>query len=91
MLFTDRKRVVLVVALLLSHAVLALHVSTHMAVDQVNCEFCSGEANPSHAVTPAIAGAVPAGAQSLPIDSHTPSPASAIEPGYRQRAPPTPA
>lgn len=91
MLRSYRKSVVLILALLVSHAALTLHVSTHVPADQASCEYCSGEAKPSHAMTPAVAATAPPAAQPLPSDATASSPGAPVATGYRQRAPPTPA
>lgn len=41
---------VLLAILLISHAGLSVHVSTHASADQPACEMCAGHANPAHAI-----------------------------------------
>lgn len=40
----------LVLLLLLGHATLTLHVTTHIPVDPTSCEYCAGHGNPGHAI-----------------------------------------
>jgi len=47
--------IALLLLLLVSYAALTWHVTTHMPADRVNCEVCTGHANPAHAVPPAMA------------------------------------
>jgi hypothetical protein len=81
--------IAILLILLLSHAALTLHVSTHIPVDQNNCDYCAGHADPGHAIAPAIARIPLSNSQ----DSVVPVAAllSQAKPfhSYRQRAPPT--
>jgi hypothetical protein len=90
MIAINRKNsVAILLILLLSHAALTLHVSTHIPIDQSNCDYCAGHADPGHAITPTIAH-IPL---SVSQDSVVPVAAllSQARPfhAYRQRAPPT--
>ena len=40
----------LLAILLISHAGLSVHVSTHASADQPACEMCAGHTNPAHAI-----------------------------------------
>jgi len=84
-----RRQIALLLILLLSHAALTLHVSTHVPIDPTKCEYCAGHANPGHAI--AYAGsellpptAIEFSAVGLPDTVQFTTPVV-----YRQRAPPS--
>jgi hypothetical protein len=88
MLMKRQNCIAVLLVLLLSHAVLTMHVSTHASVDQAKCSFCGGHADPTHAVTnspaefatPVTASFVVSTAGWLLFTIHVPA--------FRQRGPP---
>lgn len=78
----------LLLALILSHAALTLHVSSHVAADQQNCQICTHHSNLAHAVPPAVATfLVPAG-YALETLAETTRLRADVVTSYHQRAPP---
>jgi len=88
MLMKRQSCIAVLLLLLLSHAALTMHVSTHASVDQTKCSFCGGHADPTHAVTyspaefaaPVTAAFVELTAKWLFFTAHVPA--------FRQRGPP---
>jgi hypothetical protein len=78
----------LLLVLLLSHAALTLHVSTHIPIDQNNCDYCAAHADPSHAITPSIAHLPLSAALELVAPAAAPLPQATTSFSYRQRARP---
>ena len=80
--------VFLLLALLVSHASLALHFNSHVAAEQQGCEICTHYSNFEHAVPPlGMFAVVPAAHAPSP---HAPPalPARAEAAHYHPRAPP---
>ena len=78
----------LLLLVLLSHAALTVHATTHIAVDPAKCEFCAGHANPAHALA-APQGDLPRLVAGCPEFEHTATvPHMARPVHYRERAPP---
>jgi len=78
----------LLLIVLVSHAALTIHVGTHVAVEQQNCQLCTQHTNIAHAVPPSVAYSLDIGhyapdASTRPALVHP----AEIRP-YRQRAPP---
>ncbi|MGH8194525.1 MAG: hypothetical protein ACREQ8_09020 [Woeseiaceae bacterium] len=78
----------LLLVLTLSHAALTLHVSSHVAADQQNCQICAQHSNLAHAIPPAAATPwLPAGDAPETFTETTSLRAHLVTP-YHQRAPP---
>lgn len=84
-----QRHIALLLVLLLGHAALTFHVSTHIPVDPSNCEFCAGNADPGHAIAFAISEVKLSTAVevSFASESFIVRPADFV--AYRERAPPT--
>lgn len=81
--------VVLLLMLLISHATLTFHVTTHNLADQTSCKSCAGYADPAHAVPPSTAESLRPMPGEIGVESAPPT-ARVAEPNfYRERAPPT--
>jgi hypothetical protein len=78
----------LLVLLLLSHAALTLHVTTHIPVDQTKCEYCAGHAKPAHALPAPQAELARSFAVAIEFVQAAPVPRIARQIKYRERAPP---
>jgi len=79
----------LVLLLLLGHAMLTLHVTTHIPVDQTSCEYCAGNGNPAHAIPTSASDLRP-----LPVFKFGAVDTARVARlaefiAYRERAPPT--
>jgi hypothetical protein len=83
--------VLLLLAVLASHASLTLHFNSHLAADQPNCELCTHYSHFEHAtpppaivsfgpavhiLEPLAPAAVPAAAESAPYHPRAPPPAA---------------
>ena len=80
--------VFLLLAILVSHASLALHFNSHVAAEQQGCEICTHYSNFGHAVPPLVATA-PVPAAHAPALVALAAPAAKAEASpYHQRAPP---
>jgi hypothetical protein len=78
----------LLLLLLTSHVAMTVHTTAHIPVDQINCEFCAGHANPAHAIAPSTPDfPQPVGFETGSDYSH-PVPQLAERISYRERAPP---
>lgn len=77
---------------LLSGIALSLHAATHFPTELANCELCTGQANPSHAIPPSHSQfhATPAAVEFRTVYSAR-LPANTDLFPYHQRAPPFPA
>jgi len=81
--------IALLLMLLISHAALTFHITTHNFVDQTSCKFCSGHADPGHAIPPSTGESLRPIPHRIGVDS-VPHIARVAEPkSYRERAPPT--
>jgi hypothetical protein len=78
----------LLLLLLLSHAALTLHTTMHTFVDQTDCEFCSGHANPAHAIPVSAADLLSPNTFELSFHYGVRAPRVAQLTLYRERAPP---
>jgi len=78
----------LLLLLLVGHAALTLHTTTHNFADQTGCEYCSGHANPAHAIPVPEASALPASAFEFDFNHMTRETRVAGFTLYRERAPP---
>jgi hypothetical protein len=78
----------LLLLLLLSHAALTLHVTTHIPVDQTTCEYCAGHANPAHALVAPQIELPRVDAEAADSERGTIVPRVARPVHYRERAPP---
>ena len=80
--------VFLLLAVLVSHASLALHFNSHVATEQQSCEICTHYSNFEDAVPPpAMAAFMPAAQAPAPVaPAALPSTAEAAP--FHQRAPP---
>lgn len=78
----------LLLVLLLGFTAATLHVSMHLLSDQQNCEFCSGHANPMHAMAPASVPPILAPTEELAVEFVARLHSSQSYTSYRQRAPP---
>lgn len=89
MTLQNRKNcLLLLLILVLSHAALTLHVSSHFAADQQNCQICTQHSNLAHAVPPTVATfQLPVGYAPETLTEITRLPADVATP-YHQRAPP---
>lgn len=76
------------VILLISHAALTLHVSSHVAADQQSCEICTGYSNLEHAPAPSVAAYFPPAVYLPEIFTEVARFPAAESTLYRQRAPP---
>lgn len=74
--------------LLISHAALSLHVTSHVPTDQAPCEFCTGQANPSHAIPVAATAMLPPATYKVTTDHPMLVRKTAGFIPYQQRAPP---
>jgi hypothetical protein len=80
--------IALLLMLLISHAALTFHVTTHNFVDQTSCKFCSGHADPAHAIPPSTSKSLRPIPHRVSVEN-TSHIARAAEPkSYRERAPP---
>ena len=80
--------VFLLLAVLVSHASLALHFNSHVATEQQGCEICTHYSNFEHAVPP-LAATAPVVATHAAALVAPAAPAAATEASpYHQRAPP---
>lgn len=78
----------LLLAILVSHASLTLHVNSHLAADQQSCELCTHYSNFEDAVPPpAVVSFAPA-VHLLEASAPAALPAATVYAPYRQRAPP---
>lgn len=78
----------LLLAVLASHASLTLHFNSHVTADQPNCELCTHYSNFEHATPPpSIASFAPVVDALEPL-APAAVPAAAEHAPYRQRAPP---
>jgi hypothetical protein len=89
-LFSRQNCLALVLLLLLSHAAMTLHVSTHIPVDQTSCEYCAGNANPAHAVPTPMVDLPTVVLLTIGHESLVPVKRLATTVHYRERAPPVP-
>jgi len=80
--------IVLLLLLLLGHAALTLHTTTHTFVDQTGCEYCSGHANPAQAIPVSEAFTLPYSAFEFDVHHATCAMRVAEFTLYRERAPP---
>ncbi|MDH4125193.1 MAG: hypothetical protein OEW64_00015 [Gammaproteobacteria bacterium] len=87
-LFSRQNCLILLALLLLSHAALTLHVSTHIPVDQAKCEYCAGNVNPSHSVSVPMVELPRPAAMAIASDPENPPPTSVRLVSYQERAPP---
>jgi hypothetical protein len=79
---------VILAAVLAGHALLTLHVTSHVAADQPACELCTHWSGFDHALAPAAPGAFPLGtAAASPVVPDAAPPATPA-PDRRQRGPP---
>jgi hypothetical protein len=78
----------LLLLLLLGHAALTLHTTAHPFVDQTDCEFCSGHANPAHAIPVSAVALLSPSAFELDFNRITNVTCVAGIVLYRERAPP---
>jgi len=78
----------LLILLLLGHAALTLHTTTHTYVDQTGCEYCSGNANPAHAIP--VSATPPLSPNVFEFNFHHATRATRVAEFtlYRERAPP---
>ena len=87
-LFSRQKCLTLLAFLLLSHAALTLHVSTHIPVDQTKCEYCAGNVNPAHLVPVPMVELPRPAAMAIECDPESLPPTSIRQVHYQERAPP---
>ena len=83
-----RKCVAILLMLLSSHAALALHVSSHVTIDQAGCDYCAGFADPTHAITNATDEFPKAGTFSFDLPNSMLETRATPYRSYRQRGPP---
>ena len=88
MLINRQNCLALLLLLLFGHAALTLHTTTHTFVDQTNCEYCSGHANPAHAIP--VSATAPLSPNVFEFDFPHASRATRVAEFtlYRERAPP---
>lgn len=87
-LFNRQNCLALLALLLLSHATLTLHVTTHIPVDQTKCEYCAGNANPAHLIPVMMAEQPRPAAMAIESETATLAPTSTRQIHYQERAPP---
>jgi hypothetical protein len=87
--FSRQYCLALLLLVLLGHAALTLHTTTHNFVDQTNCEYCSGNANHAHAIP--VSATAPLSPNVFEFDFHATTRATRVAEFtlYRERAPPT--
>jgi len=78
----------LLLLLLVGHAALTLHTTTHTFGDQTDCEYCSGHANLAHAIPVSEASVLPPSAFEFDFHHTTRATRVAEFTLYRGRAPP---
>ena len=81
--------VFLLLALLVSHASLALHFNSHVAAEQQSCEICTHYSNFEDAVPPLAMPAFLSAAQAPAPVAPAALPATAEAAPFHQRAPPS--
>jgi hypothetical protein len=74
--------------LLLSHAAMTLHVTTHAGIDRSNCEYCSGSVNPAHALASSATELPWLAAAGIAVERVTTALRVVRPMHYRERAPP---
>jgi hypothetical protein len=89
MLINRQYCIAVLLILLLSHAALTVHVSTHVPNDQTNCDYCAGHADPGHAISHFFDELPPSTALSFVALAAASVPHATTFLTYRQRAPPT--
>lgn len=80
--------VFLLLALLVSHASLALHFNSHVATEQQSCEICTHYSNFEDAVPPPAMAAFSSAAHAPAFFAPAALPAVTEAAPYHQRAPP---
>ena len=80
--------VALLLVLLISHAALTFHVTTHIAVDQTSCKTCVGHGNPAHAIPPSTTVPLRPLALEVGVENISPIARVATPNSYQERAPP---
>ena len=81
--------IALLLMLLISHAAMTFHVTTHNFVNQTSCKSCVGHANPAHAIPPSTTESPRPFPYEFGTDSAPPITQVAEPHFYRERAPPT--
>jgi hypothetical protein len=87
-LFTRQSCIAVLLILLVSHAAVTLHVSTHVSIGQASCDYCEGYSTHSHAIVPATDEFRPSAALSFELPAILPLVGATARHSYRQRAPP---
>ena len=87
--FTRQSCITVLLILLVGHAALTLHVSTHVSIGQASCDYCEAYSSPSHAVAPAADGFRLAVALRFELPAVLPLIGTTDLHSYRQRAPPS--
>jgi len=75
---------------LLSHAALTFHVSTHVPADQSNCDYCGGHTDPTQADVSQQTQVLPSTKVRFDIPAVATIRRSTSFIPFQQRAPPTP-
>lgn len=89
MTIQDRKNcLLLLLILMVSHAALTLHASSHVANEQQNCQICSHYSNLNHAIPPAVASSLLPDRYAADTVPEITCVSVAATTHYRQRAPP---
>lgn len=85
----NRKNILLLLlVLVISHAALTLHASSHVAAEQQNCHLCTHYSDLANALPPSVASCLlPVGYAAKDFTESTRLPAVEAAP-YHQRAPP---
>jgi hypothetical protein len=86
--FSRQNCLAVLALLLLSHAAVTLHVTTHIPVDPAKCEYCAGNTNPAHAITTPAAELPRAALPAIEIAGAVAAPSVLRRAHYRERAPP---
>lgn len=78
----------LLLAVLASHAALSLHFNSHVAAEQQNCELCTHYSHFQQATPPPAVPSFGPAVHALYVPAPAADPAPAESTPYRQRAPP---
>ena len=88
MLINRQNSVAVLLVLLLSHAALTLHCSAHVRIDQSNCDYCTGHADPGQAISRSFIEDPPLTAFNAVALADAPVAPATMFATFRQRAPP---
>lgn len=78
----------LLLILVVSHVALTLHVTTHIPIEQSNCEICAGQTDPTHAIPFAATELLQSIAYNIEFGYSAPTETFTEFTAYRQRGPP---